>query len=245
MGSDCAPPGEARLRAFPIDRLHHARKPIGRRSTRPGMGRLDTRKARPVVPPQKCSSRPFWFDSCAFSFVDLQSQQVAFEPAVSRPVVRPLLEREEGARSLRKSMVFRFVEVVMSDLSYPAINPFAGRLSPCILGGGRSHIAKVRLSLHERDAFYRRAYSEDRAPSLLLRRFAEAYVSGATVPPLSDTAARHEASHLAGPVAFAVSRDLYERLRARAQAECVSVSPVLRRFVLAYLRQVSIGEPDT
>jgi hypothetical protein len=133
----------------------------------------------------------------------------------------------------------------MSDLSYPAINPFAGRLSPCILGGGRSHIAKVRLSLHERDAFYRRAYSEDRAPSLLLRRFAEAYVSGASVPPLSDTAARHEASHLAGPVAFAVSRGLYERLRARAQAECVSVSPVLRRFVLAYVREAAIGEPDT
>jgi hypothetical protein len=76
----------------------------------------------------------------------------------------------------------------MTNLSSSAVDPFAGRLSPKLLGGGRSRIAKVRLSLCEREAFYRRAYAEDRAPSLLLRRFAEAYVRGATVPPLSDTA---------------------------------------------------------
>jgi hypothetical protein len=133
----------------------------------------------------------------------------------------------------------------MSDLSSSAIDPFAGRLSPKLLGGGHSRIAKVRLSLNERETFYRRAYAEDRAPSLLLRRFAEAYAGGATVPPLSETSSRDEPSHLAAPVAFAVPRDLYERLRARAEAECVSVSPVLRRFVLAYVREAAIGEPDT
>jgi hypothetical protein len=133
----------------------------------------------------------------------------------------------------------------MNNLSSSAIHPFAGRLSPKLLGGGRSRVAKVRLSLREREAFYRRAYAEDRAPSLLLRRFAEEYVRGATVPPLSDTASRSEASHLAAPVAFAVSRNLYERLRARAEAECVSVSPVLRRFVLAYVSEAVIGDPDT
>jgi hypothetical protein len=142
-------------------------------------------------------------------------------------------------------MIFDLVRLAMTNLSSSAAHPFAGRLSPKLFGGGRSRIAKVRLSLRDRDAFYRRAYAEDRAPSLLLRRFAEAYVGGATVPPLSDTASRHEASHLAGPVAFAVSRDLYERLRARAEAECVSISPVLRRFVLAYVREAVIGEPDT
>jgi hypothetical protein len=129
----------------------------------------------------------------------------------------------------------------MTNLSSSAINPFAGRLSPKLLGGGRSRIAKVRLSLDEREAFYRRAYAEDRAPSLLLRRFAEAYARGATVPPLSDTASRHKAAHLAGPVAFAVSPDLYERLQARADAECVSISPVLRRFVLAYVREEAVA----
>jgi hypothetical protein len=131
----------------------------------------------------------------------------------------------------------------MTNLS-SSVDPFAGRLSPKILGGGRSRIAKVRLSLREREAFYRQAYAEDRAPSLLLRRFAEAYVGGATVPPLSDTASRDEASHLAGPVAFALSRDLHERLRTRAETECVSVSPVLRRFVLAYVGEAATGVSD-
>jgi hypothetical protein len=137
-------------------------------------------------------------------------------------------------------MFYRFVEIVMNDRSPSRISPFAGRLSPTVLGRGRSRIAKVRLSLRERDAFYRCAYAEDRAPSLLLRRFAEAYVSGATVPPLSHGT---ETSHSSGPIAFAVSSELYDRLRARADAECVSVSPVLRRFVLAYLREAAIGDP--
>jgi hypothetical protein len=141
-------------------------------------------------------------------------------------------------------MFYRFVEVVMNDPSSSTINRFAGRLSPTLVGGGRSHVAKVRLSLGERDAFYQRAYAEDRAPSLLLRRFAEAYVSGAIVPPLSNEISGTETSHLAGPIAFAVSPDLYKRLRARADTECVSVSPVLRRFVLAYVREAAIGEPD-
>jgi hypothetical protein len=160
-------------------------------------------------------------------------------------VVRPLLEREEGRDLYENRWIFDLVRLAMTNLSPSAIDPFAGRLSPKLLGGGRARIAKVRLSLRERDAFYRRAYAEDRAPSLLLRRFAEAYVRGAAVPPLSDTASRHEASHLVGPVAFAVSPDLYERLRARAEAECVSISPVLRRFVLAYVGEAVIGEPDT
>jgi hypothetical protein len=141
-------------------------------------------------------------------------------------------------------MFYRFVEVVMNDQSSLPVNPFAGRLSPTPIGGGRSLVAKVRLSLRERDAFYRRAYAGYRAPSLLLRRFAEAYVSGAAVPPLPNATSGHETSHLAGPIAFAVSPDLYKRLRARADAECVSLSPVLRRFVLAYLRQAAIGDPD-
>jgi hypothetical protein len=129
--------------------------------------------------------------------------------------------------------------------SSSTIDPFVGRLSPKLLGGGRSRIAKVRLSPREREAFYRRAYGEDRAPSLLLRRFAEAYAGGASVPPLCNTASRDEASHLTGPIAFTLSRDLYERLRARAEVECVSVSPVLRRFVLTYVGETATGGSDT
>jgi hypothetical protein len=140
-------------------------------------------------------------------------------------------------------MFYRLVEVVMNDLSSPRISPFAGRLSPSSVGEGRSRVVKVRLSLRERDAFYQRAYAEYRAPSLLLRSFAEAYGSGATVPsPSRSNPPGRETTQLAGPIAFAVPRDLYERLRARAQADCGSVSPVLRRFVLAYVAELANQE---
>ena len=47
-----------------------------------------------------------------------------------------------------------------------------------------TRMAIVRFLPRERDAFYRRAYSEDQTPSFLLRFFAEAYVDGASVPAL-------------------------------------------------------------
>jgi len=56
-------------------------------------------------------------------------------------------------------------------------------------GRRRTRMAIVRFLPRERDAFYRRAYSEDQTPSLLLRRFAEAYVAGASVPALFGAAA--------------------------------------------------------
>jgi hypothetical protein len=96
-------------------------------------------------------------------------------------------------------------------------------------------MAIVRLVVRERDAFYRRAYSEDQTPSLLLRRFAQAYVNGEFVP-----VAPGETKPLKGPVIFALSRDLHERLHAKAKADGTRASAALRRFVLAYLREAAI-----
>jgi hypothetical protein len=97
-------------------------------------------------------------------------------------------------------------------------------------------MAIVRLVLRERDAFYRRAYSEDQTPSLLLRRFAKAYVDGASNPLVAG-----ETEPLKGPVNFALSRDLHERLHAQAKAGGTTASAVLRRFVLAYVREAAIA----
>jgi hypothetical protein len=96
-------------------------------------------------------------------------------------------------------------------------------------------MAIVRLVIRERDAFYRRAYSEDKTPSLMLRRFAQAYVNDDFV---SVVAA--ETGPLKGPVNFALSRDLHQRLHARAKADGTTVSAALRRFVLAYVREAAI-----
>jgi hypothetical protein len=96
-------------------------------------------------------------------------------------------------------------------------------------------MAIVRLILRERDAFYRRAYIEDQTPSLLLRRFAKAYVDGDFFP-----VAPGETEPLRGPVNFALSRDLHERLHSRARADGTTASAALRRFVLAYVREAAI-----
>jgi hypothetical protein len=92
-----------------------------------------------------------------------------------------------------------------------------------------------RLVIGERDAFYRRAYSEDQTPSLLLRRFAPAYVNGDFVPVVAGAT-----EPLKGPVNFALSRDLHERLHVRAKADGTTASAALRRFVLAYVRETAI-----
>jgi hypothetical protein len=97
-------------------------------------------------------------------------------------------------------------------------------------------MAIVRLVISERDAFYRRAYSEDQTPSLLLRRFTQAYVNGDLVPVVAG-----KTEPLKGPVNFALSRDLHERLHARAKGDRTTVSTVLRRFVLAYVREAAIA----
>jgi hypothetical protein len=94
-----------------------------------------------------------------------------------------------------------------------------------------TRMAIVRFLRRERDAFYRRAYSEDQTPSFLLRLFAEAYVAGASAPALFGAAAP-----LNGAVNFVLSRGLHERLHARAKAEGTTASAVLRRFALTYLR---------
>jgi hypothetical protein len=94
-----------------------------------------------------------------------------------------------------------------------------------------TRMAIVRFLPCERDAFYRRAYSEDQTPSSLLRHFAEAYAAGASVPPLFGAAAP-----VTGAVNFVLSRGLHQRLHTRAKAEGTTASAVLRRFALTYMR---------
>ena len=77
--------------------------------------------------------------------------------------------------------------------------------------------------------------TEDQTPSLLLRLFARADVNGDFAP-----VAPGETEPLKGPVNFALSRDLHERLHARSKADGTTVSAALRRFVLAYVREAAI-----
>jgi hypothetical protein len=108
---------------------------------------------------------------------------------------------------------------------------------------------QVRLAPEERDEFYWRAYSEGRSPASLLRQFVEAYLSGATVPTIPGIARprnretltalngkTYSARYGTARVSVPLSREKHARLRDRAKAQGASVSTVLRRFVLAHVR---------
>jgi hypothetical protein len=103
-----------------------------------------------------------------------------------------------------------------------------------------TRLLHLNLTPRERDAFYWRAYGEDATPSFLLRRFAESYLNGASLPADCGADCPGRPSRIVQTAV--ISRDMYERLFARAKAEGVTVSSVLRRFVLAYAWEAEVGE---
>ena len=99
---------------------------------------------------------------------------------------------------------------------------------------------QIRLALHERDRFFWLAYSAGLRPGALLRQFAEAYANGAPVPrtelgepknklrliPPSDMVAH----------SFPLAVESARRAYTRAHADGLSLSGVMRRFVVEYVR---------
>jgi hypothetical protein len=100
-------------------------------------------------------------------------------------------------------------------------------------------IRTIRLPLKERDEFYFRAYSEDKAPTRLLARFAEAYANGEYVPSVLPHSIEHRCSSTAPLVSCRLSPETMTRLRGRAKAEGFSISVALRLLVAAYTRSAS------
>ena len=99
---------------------------------------------------------------------------------------------------------------------------------------------QIRLARHERDWFFWLAYSAGLRPGALLRQFAEAYAKGAPVPrtelgepknklrliPPSDMVAH----------SFPLAVESARRAYARAHGDGLSLSGVMRRFVVDYVR---------
>jgi hypothetical protein len=100
---------------------------------------------------------------------------------------------------------------------------------------------QIRLARYERDWFYWLAYSAGLRPGALLRQFAVAYANGAPVPrtelgepknklrliPLSDVVAH----------SFPLAVESARRAYARAHADGLSLSGVMRRFIVDYVRR--------
>jgi hypothetical protein len=89
----------------------------------------------------------------------------------------------------------------------------------------------VSVTPSDKDAFCRRAYNQDDTPSDLIKRFIDAYLGGALVPPILGT--------VEAPTAYInayIPRQLRDRLFARVRSTGASASAVLRCFVVAYLQ---------
>ena len=95
---------------------------------------------------------------------------------------------------------------------------------------------------NERDWFLYLAYSAGERPGTVLRRFAEAYASGAPVPFIPELGEPKNRRRLIRPAdralfSFMLEIEMSKRAYARAHADGLSLSAIMRRFVVDYVRR--------
>ena len=94
---------------------------------------------------------------------------------------------------------------------------------------------------NERDWFLYLAYSAGERPGTVLRRFAEAYARGAAVPFIPELGEPKNQRRLIPPAdralfSFMLEIEVARRAYGRAHAGGLSLSAVMRRFVVDYVR---------
>jgi hypothetical protein len=97
---------------------------------------------------------------------------------------------------------------------------------------------------NERDWFLYLAYSAGERPGTVLRRFAEAYANGALVPFIPELGEPKNQRQLIHPAdraihSFVLEAELSKRAYERARADGNSLSAIMRRFVVDYVRRES------
>ena len=85
-------------------------------------------------------------------------------------------------------------------------------------------------------------YSARQRPGTVVRRFAEAYANGAPVPFIPDLGEPKSQRRLIRPAdralfSFMLEIELSKRAYARAHADGLSLSAIMRRFVIDYVRR--------
>jgi hypothetical protein len=93
---------------------------------------------------------------------------------------------------------------------------------------------------NERDWFLYLTYSARERPGTVLRRFAEAYASGAPVPFIPELGQPKNRRRLIPPAgralfSFTLEIEMSKRAYGRAHAEGLSLSAIMRRFVIDYV----------
>ena len=101
---------------------------------------------------------------------------------------------------------------------------------------------------NERDWFRYLTYSAGQRPGAVVRRFAEAYASGALVPFIPDLGEPKSQRRLIRPAdrvlySFMLETGTSKRAYARAHADGLSLSAIMRRFVVDYVRRERAARP--
>jgi hypothetical protein len=107
-------------------------------------------------------------------------------------------------------------------------------------GPAANVVFAISVTPSDKDAFCRCAYNQDDTPRDLIRRFIEAYLSAAPVPPVPGAPEAPTTS-----INAYIPRQLRDRLFARVRSTGASASAVLRCFVVAYLRGETNAEGRT
>ena len=101
---------------------------------------------------------------------------------------------------------------------------------------------------NERDWFLYLAYSAGERPGTVLRRFAEDYASGAPVPFIPELGEPRNQRRLIRPAdralfSFMLEIETSKRAYARAHADGLSLSAIMRRFVVDHVRRERAARP--
>ena len=101
---------------------------------------------------------------------------------------------------------------------------------------------------NERDWFLYLTYSARQRPGTVVRRFAEAYANGAPVPFIPDLGEPNSQRRLIRPAdrvlfSFMLEIEMSKRAYGRAHADGLSLSAIMRRFVVDYVRRERAARP--
>jgi hypothetical protein len=102
---------------------------------------------------------------------------------------------------------------------------------------------------NERDWFLYLAYSAGERPGTVLRRFAEAYAGGASIPFIPDLGEPKSQRRLIRPAdralfSFMLEIEMSKRAYGRAHADGLSLSAIMRRFLVDYVRRERAARPQ-
>ena len=138
-------------------------------------------------------------------------------------------------------------DAVLASGLDPGVAPDWRSLAP---SSARLSFATPQFSCtrNERDWFLYLAYSAGERPGTVLRRFAGAYAGGARVPFIPELGEPKNRRRLIPPAdralfSFMLEIEMSRQAYARAHADGLSLSAIMRRFVVDYVRRERAARP--